>query len=109
MSEIEEHMPTTEEVREYYVLGVPVDTWLAARDEYGLAFDRWLAQHDAEVARRAEVKALRDFRIGFGRRYAFQDPYGHFDSDTVSALHRQVEGILDAEIARLEEAGHGES
>lgn len=61
-------------------------------------FDRWLAARDREVA----AKALREFRTGFGRRFAFQDPYGHFDSGTVSALHRQVEGMLDAEIDRIE-------
>lgn len=56
---------------------------------------------------RVRAEALREFRIGFGRRFALQDPYGHFDQMTMSAMHRQVEGLLDAEIARIEQNSEG--
>lgn len=67
-------------------------------------FERWLAHHDAQVT----AQALREFRAGLGRRFWFQDPYGHFDPNTVSALHRQVEGMLDAEANRIEQGGDDE-
>lgn len=63
-------------------------------------FNRFIASVKAE--------ALREFRTGLGRRFWFQDPYGHFDPDTVSALHRQVEGMLDDEIAAIENGANDE-
>jgi len=51
-----DYTPTTAEVRERFIDGFPMDTWAVARDECGRDFDRWLAQHDAEVA----ATALRD-------------------------------------------------
>jgi len=47
------------------------------------------------------AKALEEFRRDFGREFAFQDPYGHFDPATMSACHRQMEGFLDARAARI--------
>jgi hypothetical protein len=34
-----------------------MDTWVVARAELGAEFDRWLAAHDAEVARKALTDA----------------------------------------------------
>lgn len=56
MSERDEYTPSVAEVRERYVDGFPIDTWVVARDSVGAEFDRWLAEHDAQV--RAE--ALRE-------------------------------------------------
>lgn len=53
-----EYMPTTEEVRERYIDGFPIDTWAVAREGCGTDFDRWLAAHDAVVRReQAETDA----------------------------------------------------
>lgn len=46
-------IPTTAEVRERFIDGFPMDTWVAARAECGEDFDRWLAEHDAQVLRDA--------------------------------------------------------
>ena len=44
----------------------------------------------------ARAQALRDFRRDFGRKFSLRDPYGWFDRETMSACHRQIEGLLDA-------------
>lgn len=50
------YTPTTEEVREAYVVGV--DPEVTAR--YRAEFDRWLDAHDAEVAERDAATATAD-------------------------------------------------
>ena len=60
-------------------------------------FDAWLTSHDARV----KADALREFRRDFGRRFCLSNPYGGLDEGTISACHRQVEGLLDAEAVRL--------
>ncbi len=40
--------PTTEEVRERFVDGFPMDTWMVARQEAVADFDRWLRARDAQ-------------------------------------------------------------
>lgn len=50
-----DNMPTTEEMREYFAMG-PYQPWAKAPmsdDARAAMFDRWLADHDAEVARMA--------------------------------------------------------
>lgn len=42
-------MPTTEEVRERFIDGFPIDTWAVARDSVGQDFDRWMRQVKAEA------------------------------------------------------------
>lgn len=56
-----EFTPTTAEVRERFIDGFPMDTWVVARAELGADFDRWLAAHDAEVARKALTDAAETF------------------------------------------------
>ncbi len=49
----EQHVPTTEEIREYVAVGGEPRLWEApdaeADERRATAFDRWLAAHDAEV------------------------------------------------------------
>ncbi|HRN30348.1 MAG TPA: hypothetical protein PK890_11710, partial [Terrimesophilobacter sp.] len=57
-----EYAPTTREVRERFIDGFPIDTWVVARDDAGRDFDRWLAEHDRQVkaeALREHAKRLR--------------------------------------------------
>ena len=56
MSAEAEYTPTTDQVRSHYVFDQS-NRWSANR---GLAYDRWLADHDAEV--RAEQRGV-DARI----------------------------------------------
>ena len=58
-----ESTPTTREVRDRFIDGFPIDTWVVARDDVGRDFDRWLAAHDREVA----AQALRDFAAAAGQ------------------------------------------
>ncbi len=53
-----EHTPAPEQMRNYYASGLDDLT-----PEQSVAFDRWLAQHDAEVA----AKALREAADQFVR------------------------------------------
>lgn len=46
----DEYTPSTEQVRDYYMQGAPIDTWLTPRIDVRHEFDRWLAARDAEVA-----------------------------------------------------------
>lgn len=49
---------TTAEVRERYMAGIEAKVWglgSHTMDDYGAAFTRWLAAHDAEVAARAAL------------------------------------------------------
>ena len=62
------------------------------------ALNMWPGRSEAVV----KAEALREFRRGFGRSFALQDPYGHFDTETMSACHRQVEELLDAQADRIE-------
>lgn len=43
------YTPTTEQVRERFVDGFPMDTWATSRATCGAQFDRWLAEHDHAV------------------------------------------------------------
>ncbi len=51
----EQSTPTTEEVRERFVDGFPMDTWMVARQEAVADFDRWLRARDAQVLRDAAL------------------------------------------------------
>ena len=44
-----DYTPTTEEVRERFIDGFPIDTWAVARDSVGQDFDSWLRQVKAEA------------------------------------------------------------
>ena len=48
-----EYTPTTEEVRERFIDGFPIDTWAVSREECGQDFDRWKAEVERAAAARA--------------------------------------------------------
>lgn len=52
------YTPRTDQVRAVYVLDSE------SEEATGAAFDRWLAEHDREVAKSAIVKAAEEFRDG---------------------------------------------
>jgi phage terminase Nu1 subunit (DNA packaging protein) len=57
-----EYTPTTDEVRAMYVTGTPPHR--VSVPQGNAEFDRWLAQHDAEVAARALRQAADDWQTG---------------------------------------------
>ena len=57
--QVSNYIPSTEEVRRAYVYETPVETpagWDEAANE--AEFNRWLAQHDAEVAKATEERII---------------------------------------------------
>lgn len=63
----EPYTPSVEEVRERFVDGFPIDTWLISREQCGTDFDRWLAAHDAQVRRdqaEADAQIVEAERLG---------------------------------------------
>jgi hypothetical protein len=85
----ERTIPTTAEVRERFVDGFPMDTWVVSRAECGEDFDRWLAEHDARVLRDA-AEALNE-ACQFLPRW----PGGTHDMTKVAAF---VDGLLDSRL-----------
>ena len=59
-----EHVPTTALMREWHVRGDHAGD--KSRSEYEAEFDRWLEQHDREVAERAWDKAVESIRYEDG-------------------------------------------
>ena len=57
VSEQEPYTPTTEAVREAYLMGERTPPYIVNDGPICAQFDRWLAAHDAEVARAAAEKA----------------------------------------------------
>lgn len=57
-----QHTPTTDEIREAYVMTGDGLDFKSAAERRGEEFDLWLAQHDAEV--RASTKPYRGPRCG---------------------------------------------
>lgn len=68
---------------------------------YGRYADAVMALYEPAI-REAKAEAVREFRRDFGRKFALQDPYGHFDRATMSACHRQIEGLLDDRARQIE-------
>lgn len=100
-TENEPYTPTDEEARESYVYG----RWMTGEPERHLAeFDRWLAQHDAEVlaaarpsweaeSREALVKGIAPFFNGWLVEKGYADTLAHdLASDAVSTL--LVDGVV---------------
>lgn len=63
-----EYTPTTAQVRDYYISGCRIrretiqQHYLGHPEpDYRAEFDRWLAAHDAEVARQAEARGAERF------------------------------------------------
>lgn len=90
-----EYMPTIEQVRyRYWSYGSPVPEFLQGTAEYvaGADFDRWLAEHDRQVAERAWAEG---YRQGWGDRdedfHAFYVPSG-FEQDTLNPYRKEATG-----------------
>lgn len=66
---MDDYTPTDEQVRAAYVRGMR-DTFVAAAADHEAEFDRWLAQHDREVA----AKALRVFASRANDAGVLRDP-----------------------------------
>lgn len=101
-----DYTPTTEEIREYVEEGGEVRPWIAPDDEAegrlaklrGEAFDRWLAAHDAAVARESAASAWDEAVAAIfawwstpedERPLAIVNPYGDGPTDEARAA---VEG-----------------
>jgi phage terminase Nu1 subunit (DNA packaging protein) len=91
--------PTTDEVRAMYVTGTPPHrvTVPAGNDE----FDRWLAQHDAEVAAKALRQAADDWQAG---EWANVPRHADRVADRLGAA-QHVSDWLRAEADRTERSG----
>lgn len=95
--ESQEYTPSTDEIREYLMVGDP-KPWEAPSPEVdarearrGAAFDRWLAAHDEEVARKAAESfvALNDVFLHMRDRvagYVGAPPVPGFFADGAAAF-----------------------
>lgn len=85
-------MPTTDEMREWYVRRDR--TGRSGRKEYELEFDRWLAQHDREVRAQALEDAADAFYMARINVAIFGDsPEAHWWGGANSARDRLVESL----------------
>lgn len=91
MAEREEYVPTTDEIREAAVETGGYSPWFPPTPERdakrGVAFDRWLAEHDREVA----ADALRDAATYMGTHPVLR----------VERAHGAIEFSGDREFFRL--------
>lgn len=68
------HTPTIEDVRNHYAYGCgPEHTWAESRED----FDRWLSEHDRQVAERAWDRCVGEMPIDpdWKNFYSDQNPY----------------------------------
>ena len=65
--------PTEQEVRERFIDGFPMDTWIESRTTVGAEFDRWLVEHDRQVKAEALREAAAILR---GKRVLWQGDRG---------------------------------
>lgn len=81
----EDYTPTTDEVRTWYM-----ETYSGPDGRRGLAFDRWLAKRDAEVAAKALTDAADEFESGTVEhdhiKYASDAPLGWTDESVHGAV-----------------------
>jgi hypothetical protein len=72
-----EYIPSTEEVRRAYVYETPVETpagWDEAANE--AEFNRWLEQHDAEVAKATEQRIIKRVESDDGQKIMCLECHG---------------------------------
>ena len=100
-------VPTTKDVRTGYALsklnGQGFIDAADVLDGASTAFDRWLAEHDAQVRREAKVEALREWAAAMLDRYpedVFVPPVRE-DWTWLGRLVSQHGGVLDAFSAEI--------